>query len=236
MLDLLATLEPEKRPLSVMLARDPEVLTTMLEFYAWPEARVLDVTANKRTMWKGISHPGGVTFSDIDPAMSPDIIADFRELPCEAQSYDVIVFDPPHLPVAAASPMSHPQYVRDYGLSHAPKADNIAAYFPPFLAEAHRVLAQEGLIFAKLKDFVHNHSYQWMLTEFVNAVKATPGLTACDLIVKKDPSGGALSSSKWQKAHHVRNAHCWWIIVRKGRCETRRKALSLPSTHSEAPR
>lgn len=226
-LDLLSTLEPEKRPLSVMLARDPEVLTTMLEFYAWPEARVLDVTANERRMWKGIDHPGGVVYADIDPAMKPDIIADFRALPCDPGSYDVIVFDPPHLPAAAASPESDKRFVGNYGLSHSPKADNIAAYFPPFLAEASRVLSAEGLIFAKLKDFVHNHSYQWMLAEFINAVKATPGLTPCDLIVKKDPSGGGLKSSKWQKAHHVRNAHCWWIVVRKGRCESRRKPKDI---------
>jgi hypothetical protein len=206
-----------------MLARDPEVLATMLEFYAWPEARVLDVTANERRMWKGICHPGGVVYADIDPAMNPDILADFRALPCEPCSYDVIVFDPPHLPVAAASPESHAQFASSYGLSHAPKADNIASYFAPFLTEAARVLSAEGLIFAKLKDFVHNHSYQWMLAEFINAVKATPGLTPCDLIVKKDPSGGALKSSKWQRSHHVRNAHCWWVVVRKGRCETRRK-------------
>jgi hypothetical protein len=225
-MDLLSTMEPEKRPLSVMLARDPEVLTTMLEFYAWPGARVLDVTANARRMWKGVDHPGGVTYVDIDPAMNPDIIADFRALPCDPGSYDVIVFDPPHLPSAAASPQSDQTFAGNYGLGHAPKADNIAEYFPPFLAEASRVLAQEGLIFAKLKDFVHNHNYQWMLNEFVTAVKAVPGLTPCDLIVKKDPSGGGLKSSKWQKAHHVRNSHCWWVVVRKGRCETRRKGLA----------
>ena len=221
--DLFTNSEKEPRPLSVMLARDPEVLALMLGFYAWPEARVLDVTANERRMWKGISHPGGVTYADIDSAMSPDILADFRSLPCENGSYDVIVFDPPHLPAAAASPESMERFVGNYGLGHAPKGDNISAYFPPFLTESVRVLSTEGLIFAKLKDFVHNHAYQWTLADFINAVRATPGLTPCDLIVKLDPNGGGLKSSKWKKAHHARNAHCWWVVVRKGRCESRRK-------------
>ena len=211
----------EARPLSVMLARDPEVLRTMLDFYAWPGAKVLDVTANERRMWKGVEWPD-VTYADIDPDMKPDIIADFRALPVEPSSYDVIVFDPPHLPAAAASPESLQRFVGNYGLGHSPHADNISAYFPPFLAEAHRVLKPEGLIFAKLKDFVHNHLYQWSLADWVCAVRAQPGLTPCDLIVKRDPSGGGLKSSKWQKAHHVRNAHCWWAVVRKGRCESRR--------------
>jgi len=210
------------RPLSVIEARDPEVLRLMLQFYAWPEAKVLDVTANRRKMWSGVTWPD-VTYADIDPAMNPDIIGDFRALPVADSSYDVIVFDPPHLPAAAASAASDKQMVGDYGLAHAPKADNVSGYFPPFLQEATRVLRPEGLIFCKLKDFVHNHLYQWSLVDFICAVRAQPGLTPCDLIVKRDPCGGNLKSGRWEKAHHVRNAHCWWIVVRKGRCETRRR-------------
>lgn len=212
----------EDRPLSVMLARDPEVLRLMLNFYAQPEAKVLDVTANERRMWRGVNWPS-VTYADIDPAMKPDIVADFRALPVADNSFDVLVFDPPHLPSAAASKESDQRFAGNYGLGHAPKADNISSYFPPFLAEATRVLKPEGMIFAKLKDFVHNHAYQWTLTDFVAAVRMQPGLTACDLIVKRDPSAGSMKSSKWQKAHHARNAHCWWVVVRKGRCEARNK-------------
>ena len=204
-----------------MLARDPEVLRMMLDFYAWPGATVLDVTANERRMWKGVAWPN-VTYADIDPSTNPDIICDFRALTVPTASYDVIVFDPPHLPVAAASAESDQGFAARYGLSHSAHADNISEYFAPFLAEAARVLRNDGLVFAKLKDFVHNHKYQWMLTEFVNAVNATPGLTPCDLIVKRDPSAGSLTSSKWKKAHHARNCHCWWIVVRKGRCESRK--------------
>lgn len=210
-----------KRPLSVIEARDPEVLQTMLEFYSRPEAEVLDVTANARRMWQGVEHRGRVVYADIDADMKPDVVADFRSLPFGAASFDVIVFDPPHLPAAAASAESSEQYVRDYGLSRSARADNISGCFAPFLVEATRVLRPEGLVFAKLKDFVHNHAYQWTLTDFVSAVRAQPGLTPCDLIVKRDPAGGNLKSSKWQKAHHVRNAHCWWVVVRKGRCEAR---------------
>lgn len=209
-----------ERPLSVMLARDAAVLGTMLHFYARPGASVLDVTANERRMWRGVDWPS-VTFGDIDPGMEPGIIADFRAIPVPDASFDVIVFDPPHLPAAAASPQSDQQFARRYGLAHAPHANNISAYFPEFLAEAHRILRPEGLIFAKLKDFVHNHASQWTLADFIVAARAQPGLTPCDLIVKRDPSAGSLKSSKWQKANHVRSAHCWWVVVRKGRCEAK---------------
>lgn len=156
---------------------------------------------------------------DLDPSVSPDVVGDFRKIPFPAASFDVLVFDPPHLPLAAASPASSEQYKRDYGLEKSTTGDNIATIFPAFLAEALRVLKTDGLIFAKLKDFVHNHNYQWMLVEWVTAVKELDGLTPCDLIVKRDPCGGNLTSSLWQTCHHVRNVHCWWSVVRKGKCE-----------------
>lgn len=215
-------IEHNGRPYSVIEGRDPAVLTTLLSFYAQPTSRVLDATANRRKMWKGVEHAGERVHLDIDPSVAPDVVGDFREMPFPADNFDVIVFDPPHLPVAAASPQSSEQYKRDYGLAHSEHADNISACFGPFLREARRVLRADGLVFAKLKDFVHNHKYQWTLADWIIAVRAQEGLTACDLIVKRDPSGGALKSSLWESNHHVRNAHCWWAVVRKGRCERRK--------------
>ena len=43
------------RPISIIEGRDPLVLQTMLNFYARPGAVVLDVTANRRRMWDGVS-------------------------------------------------------------------------------------------------------------------------------------------------------------------------------------
>lgn len=212
----------KSRPYSIVNGRDYEVLRLMLGFYGWPGAQVIDVTANTRKMWKGVDWPS-VTFSDIDPSVAPDIIADFRALPVEDESFDIVVFDPPHLPAAAASPASDKRFVANYGLSFAPKADNVSEYHAPFLSEAKRILRSDGLIFTKIKDYVHNHKYQWSLVDFITAVRAQEGLTACDLIIKRDPSGGGLKSGRWERAHHVRNCHCWWVIVRKGRCEPRKR-------------
>lgn len=212
--------EVAARPSSVMLARDPEVLRLMLNFYAPGAEHIADCTANTRKMWKGLD-ASRVTFCDIDPAMSPDVVADFTALPFGPGELDVLVFDPPHLPEAAASEQSHKQFAGSYGLAHGGKGSDISHFFAPFLTEAERVLKADGLIFAKLKDFVHNHAYRWTLADFINAVRSQDGLTACDLIVKRDPSGGNMMSGRWKKAHHARNSHCWWVIVRKGRCEAR---------------
>jgi hypothetical protein len=199
------------------MGRDPKVLSLMLAFYA-PEASVIvDVTANARRMWDGLD-TSRVTFCDSDPTVHPDVVANFSSLPMDNESVDVLVFDPPHLPSAAGSEESYEAMVTDYGLAHAPTADNVAGLFPGFLVEAQRVLRKNGIVIAKIKDYVHNHSYQWMLSEFIGAARSA-GLTPCDLIIKCDPCGGNLSSGRWQKAYHARNIHCWFVVIRKGKCE-----------------
>lgn len=214
--------EVTNRPSSVVFGRDPEVLQAMLDFYAAPGAEIFDVTAGARRMWKGVKWDGPIRFLDIDPSTKPDVVGDFRQLPIREKSVDVLVFDPPHLPAAAASPKSLKRFAKSEGLAFAPKENDISSYFVPFLKSAAYVLRQDGLIFAKLSDYVHNHKHRWMLVRFIESVWETPGLTPCDLIVKRDPAAGRLRSGRWVKTHHVRNAHCWWIVVRKGGCEPKK--------------
>lgn len=212
----------EARLESVMMARDPEVLSALLRARVRADGAVLDATANTRRMWKGVAHAGPITFMDIDPSVNPDVVGDFTKMPFEDSVFDAIVFDPPHLPAAAASPRSLPQMAQDYGLQISVHADNVSGCFAPFLAEAARVLRPDGMIFAKIKDYVHNHRYQWSTVDFVTAVRSTEGLSACEHIIKRDPCGGNLKSGRWQRSHHTRVAHCSWIVVRKGRCEPTR--------------
>ena len=208
------------RPESVILGRDHDVLNEMIPFYTDDGCEMLDVTANARRMWEGVRlESRSLKFMDIDPMMKPDIVGDFRQIPLPDDSLDVIIFDPPHLPSASASPAADQGFVHRYGLASSVEGNNVAAFFPGFLKEAKRVLRKDGLVFAKLKDYVHNHRYQWMLVDFIGAVRAE-GMTPCDLIIKRDPAAGNMKSGRWVNAHHVRNSHCWWVIVRNGtRCE-----------------
>ncbi len=206
---------------SVIEGRDNDVLAALFEFYARPAGKVVDLTCNSRKMWKGLD-TGGVVFCDIDPAVGPDIVCDFAATPFADNEVSAIVFDPPHLPSAAGTEKSLAIYKQNYGLEKTVSGDNINPVFQPFLTEAARILVPDGLAFCKLIDFVHNHHYQWTLVDFVQAVRETPGLTACDLIVKRDPAAGNLSSGRWKNTHHARRSHCWWVVIRKGKCEPKK--------------
>ena len=220
--DVLGAVPPAptfKRLESVWIGKDNALLDAMFEFYAPSAKRVIDVCCNARRMWKGSTTGAKVAYYDRDPAMQPDVVAHWHDLPDADGTVDVLVYDPPHLPDAAASPQSLARYGKDYGLGKGVKADNVGELHAPFLAEAKRVLRHDGLVFAKIKDYVHNHKYQWNL-ELFNAAVREAGLMPCDLIIKRDPCGGNLKSGRWQLAHHAKNTHCFWVVVRNSkRCE-----------------
>jgi SAM-dependent methyltransferase len=146
-------------------------------------------------------------------------------MPFPDVSYDVIVFDPPHLPNANATNDRETGHADVYGVRVADEsrqADNITGFFLPFLVEANRVLRPDGVVLAKLADYVHNHRYQWQHVDFVNAARAS-GMTPCDMAITAHPAAGNLQSSKWEKVHHLRRGHSYWVVVRKGlKCEAAR--------------
>lgn len=70
-------------------------------------SRILDVCCGSRMFWFNKSNPD-VTFMDIREHyeeletghvinVKPDIVADFRDMPFKNDTFDLVVFDPPHL-------------------------------------------------------------------------------------------------------------------------------------------
>ena len=207
-----------KRPTTVLDGYDHEALLLLLAVHH-PHARdILDVTYNKGVMWRktGLTP----TKMDIDPSLPGlDLVGDFRAIPVPDASYDVVVFDPPHLPGDIGGSSAFNGLYNTATFTEGREKDNVVGLFGPFLAEAKRVLRPGGVVLAKLADLVHNHRYQWQQVDFVNAVRAA-GLTPCDMLIKRDPNAGKMNSSQWRTVKHLRKAHCYWIVVRHSkRCE-----------------
>lgn len=210
------------RPTSVVYGRDHDVLPLLFMVHAPNAADILDCTYNKGVMWKKAPLAPTVT-SDINNELEVDVHCDFRSTPFLDDSFDVVVFDPPHLPAASASTNSSGIERHQYGLTeHGDyrQGNNISPAFVDFLSEAARILRPGGLVFAKVADLVHNHRYQWQHVDLINAANEV-GMTPCDVVVKADPAAANLKSSKWQTVHHFRRAHCYWLVIRNGkRCES----------------
>ena len=202
---------------SVWEGTDAELLERMLDFYPnRTPKKILDATVNKGRFWEGSTRP--VTGLDIDAAHNPDYVGDNRDMPFEDASFDVVVYDPPHIPNQGKD--NSKDFNTRFGLvlkSSVDQGYNFTHLYPPFVKEAYRVLKPQGVMFCKIADYVHGHRFQWAHIALIEAAVAV-GFTACDCIVKWRK--GPIIDPKWKNAHHARRQHCYWIIFRKSKkCE-----------------
>lgn len=202
---------------SVWHGEDAELLERMLDFYPRKKPRkILDATVNGGRFWRNSKR--AVTGMDIDPRYNPDILADNTKMPLEDASFDVIVYDPPHIPNQGRD--KEKDFNTRFGLVLRSSKENHYTFthtFPPFLSEAYRVLKAEGILLCKITDYVHHHRYQWAHIELINAAREV-GFIPCDCIVKVRK--GPIIDPKWKKAHHTRRQHCYWLVFRKSKkCE-----------------
>ena len=206
------------RPLpSIWSGDDAELLERMLRFYPRrPPRRIVDVTVNVGRFWRGSRRR--VLGMDIESRYSPSLIGDNMTMPFRAEAIDVLVYDPPHVPNQGRD--REKDFTHRFGLglkSAVENGHNFTHLYAAFAREAQRVLRQEGILFCKITDYVHNHRLQWAHADMMRAA-TDAGLKACDCIVKirKAP----IVDPKWKTAHHARRQHCYWLVFRKSdKCE-----------------
>lgn len=202
---------------SIWFGDDVELLERMLEFYPRKKPkRILDATVNGGRFWRGSARP--VIGMDIDLRHKPRLVADNTAMPFAERCFDVVVYDPPHIPNQGKDKKK--DFNKRFGLVLRSSKENHYTFthtFPPFLREAHRILRNEGILLAKITDYVHHHRYQWAHIELINAAEEI-GFTACDCIVKVRK--GPIVDPKWKTAHHSRRQHSYWLVFRKStKCE-----------------
>ncbi len=202
---------------SVWYGDDAELIEKLLQFYPRKRPKkILDATVNRGRFWRGSKRP--VTGMDIDPRFDPDVVGDNTNMPFPDGDFDVIVYDPPHIPNQGKDKQK--DFNERFGLVLKSPKENGYTFshtFPPFAREAYRVLRKEGILLCKLTDYIHHHRYQWAHIEFVNAARDA-GFIACDCIIKVRK--GPIIDPKWKTAHHTRRQHCYWLVFRKSnKCE-----------------
>jgi SAM-dependent methyltransferase len=204
-------------PGSVWHGEDADLLERVLSFYPrkFPK-RILDATVNGGRFWRGTTRK--VIGIDIESCHRPTIIADNTRMPFRDRFFDVVVYDPPHIPNQGKDKSK--DFNTRFGLgtrSPKEKGYTFAHTYPPFVREAYRVLKPEGILLCKIADYVHDHRYQWAHIDLLHAARAV-GFQACDCIIKVRK--GPIIDPKWKVAHHSRRQHCYWLVFRKSKkCE-----------------
>ena len=202
---------------SIWEGSDQELLEAIFGFYPSinPEP-ILDATYNAGRMWKGSKRK--VVSMDIDPQYETMIVGDTREMTgVQSGRFGTVVYDPPHV-----GPQGRDKSVKRFDVDFGATMEcgkehgwTLSYLYPPFLAQAKRVLKPDGLLLAKITDMVNSHRSRWAHCDFMHMAEEA-GFTVCDLIIKI--RNGPMMSNKWKNAHHARKRHCFWIICRNGTC------------------
>lgn len=114
--------------------------------------RVIDVCCGSRMFWSNKAN-NDVVFGDIRKhdeilcdgrrlSVNPDLIMDFRNIPLVDESFDLVVFDPPHLHTAGEKSWLAAKYGK---LNKETWRDDIAKGF----SECFRVLSKNGTLIFK---------------------------------------------------------------------------------------
>lgn len=202
---------------SIWDGEDAELLELMLNFYPkTPPRMILDATVNEGRFWRGTKRK--IIGLDINLDFKPTINGSNLSMPFADESFDVIVYDPPHIPNQGKD--KGKDFNTRFGLVlKSPKENgyNFNHLYPVFVKEAYRVLRPQGIMLAKIADYVHGHRMQWAHFELMKSAQEV-GFCPCDMIIKIRK--GPIVDPRWKVAHHARRQHVFWIVFRKSlKCE-----------------
>lgn len=169
---------------------------------------VADVTYGRGNFWSDYTPPQLVMH---DIAIDG---VDFRHLPEDDETFDVVVFDPPYIAQGGRSTSTTPDFLDRYGLQDVPKtAPQLMELIAAGIAEASRVLRPQGRLLVKCMDYV-NGGRLVLGRHHVVCTALDLGLEQVDEFIHYSGCGP-------QPVHarqlHSRRAHTFLCVFRKGR-------------------
>jgi len=205
--------DPNSRPLFGGLLRfspadmeTPTVVALILRVLFPDAITALDATYGSGNFWDGSAHVQ-VTAHDSDPTRAPDGVADFRALPYDNESFDVVLFDPPHLADAGEQSLMRERF-------GTYDQDELTLAMRKGAVEAWRV-ARCGVV-VKVTDHVHGSAKHTdgLFRRQTGWVIDSIGQEPYDVVhqVRTTP----LIDPKWQQQLSAYNNGSTYLIFRKG--------------------
>lgn len=194
-----------ERPIEAIVHGDnSDLIKTVASLYAVdPDISIADVTYGKGVFWKKCQHLD-VTGSDL--ITTPERPYDFRDLPYEDKSFDIVVLDPPYI----HSPGDHMTDSR-YQNAHTTGGflyGDIMELYRGGMAQALRVARKQ--VWVKCKDQVQAGQQCWAHVDMHHEAKKL-GMIGRDLFIlipkARTPSG------RWTVQHHARKPMSYlWVF------------------------
>lgn len=189
---------------ALVRGNNADLIKEVVKLYAPdPSLTIADVTFGKGAFWKKVPHLK-VTGSDL--LTVPERQYDFRDLPYEDNSFDIVVLDPPyiHSPGRHMSDANYQNASTTKGVLY----DDIRTLYKDGMREAKRVARQQ--IWVKCKDQVQAGQQCWAHVDILKDAQDL-GVIGRDLFIleatSRPPSG------RWTVQHHARKPMSYlWIF------------------------
>jgi hypothetical protein len=192
---------------TAIVGTNADLIERVSALYAPPGSRIADVTYGKGVFWRKTGL-GQYDFHRSDVITVPEHLYDFRALPYEDASFDIVVFDPPyrHDPGPGHQMNSHYQNAETTGgLGHR----EIIELYRDGMREDHRILRPGGLLWVKCQDEISSRRQRWSHVELLVAAEGL-GFEGRDLFLLVQATKPQIQRFPQQ---HARKNHSYlWVF------------------------
>ena len=189
---------------TVITGRNADLIAAAGELYIKPDDLVLDVTYGKGNFWKKY-RPANLVCHDL----AIDGV-DFRQLPEDDASIDVIVFDPPYMSTGNQATSTIPGFYSAFGLGGFKGWQQCFDLIAAGMKEDTRVVRPGGLLWVKCCDFVESGHKRWGHDHVVNVARDLNLTKIDEFILHKGPG-----PQPARRQVHAHNAHSFLIVFRR---------------------
>ena len=178
-----------------------DLLPKALEMYAKEGDTIYDVTYGKGVFWK----KSDMKKYNFIPSDLMDGI-DFKNLPYDDNTGDILVLDPPYMHGGATVKKSINDCYRNQNTSHA----SVVRLYAGGILEAARVLKKKGLIWVKTQDEIESGKQQMTHCELIDLLKML-GFEIVDMFVLVN---GGVPTMRVNYQKTARKNHSYLLIAR----------------------
>jgi hypothetical protein len=137
--------------------RNGDLIAEVAKLWMKPEYTVVDITSGNQKWWTKF-RPEDLICHDLDPEKGDGV--DFRALPEEDGSVDVVVFDPPFVSVGGRKTSTITGMLESYGLVHAPNTPaGVDDLIYEGITEAARIVRTGGFLWLKCMSYISSGKF-----------------------------------------------------------------------------
>ncbi|MEN6547901.1 MAG: site-specific DNA-methyltransferase, partial [Armatimonadia bacterium] len=162
-----------------------ELIAQVARLYLRDGDRIADVSYGKGVFWRQVNL-SRFDFHPSDICTCPDAPHDFRGLPYEDGSFDVLVLDPPYSHDPGRGMITNSSY-RNFETTGHLNHEGIVRLYAEGMREAKRVLRPEGLLWVKCQDEIESGKQRMTHIE-IHDHALQLGMTVEDLFVMVRPT------------------------------------------------